>query len=914
MSYSEIYTRRNWQNDPDTSTPLDADNLNAMDAALKTIDTRVVNIGNDAVYPSDIENALYGQPTIDQTTGIITFPKKGGGSYTLDTLLEKIVTNWTFDAATQSIILTLPDGSTQSIPLSSFIAETEFVDTSSIAFTVANHQVQAVVKDHSIGDQQMQTSYKAECEAARDDAEDSADASADSALDSEAWATGKRAGSDVPSTDPTYNNNSKYYSEQADALGQAQAENSEAWANGTRGGVDVPSTDPAYHNNAKYWKDQAQAIAGGGVTTFNGRTGDVTPASSDYDASQIDYDNTASSLTATDVQDAIDEVAGALHKEEVTVTGNPLSFTTDSSQVASNTVITLEPIQAGSGDPSPSNVRAISGYEKVEVVACGKNVCDEEWELGTLNNDTGAELNVSDRIRSKNFIPVFPGTSYYFKNGGSGNIYTWFYDINKNFISFTSTNNAIVSTPSNAYFIRLSPNATYGATYGNNISVNYPSTATAYEPYNPLTDFSIAMPSTIYGGTLDVESGELTVDKGIIVYDGSSDEEWIKNNYFTNTYYIAKKPINFNTAYSCNSYIEKTSPDEAAQCFTIGTFINFKDSINGASLSAWKAYIASNNIQVIYTLATPITYNLTPHQVALLQGANVVTTNGTSMSLTYRNGEVAKLSDLRGLANSINADVVKASNRNLLDNPWFTVNQRGITSGSTIHNGYTVDRWKTSYGSSMGTWSVSSSGFTITAAAGTYAQITQVLENPSDFDGKQVTLSALLSNGTIYSYSFIRVDGTEQTKAIGNFRIRWHSNGAILFFALNGSSYTIRAVKLEIGSTSTLHLDTAPDYTTELLKCQRHYYEITLTTLGYALGTTKLDLSQQFFPTEMRIAPTASFTEVYYRLGDDAWTTASNVGSTPTKDRWGLRIITTGLTNGQAYLVSIGKVTFSAEL
>lgn len=260
MSYSEIYTRRNWQNEPDTSTPLDADNLNAMDAALKIIDTRVVNIGNDAVYPSDIENALYGQPTIDQTTGIITFPKKGGGSYTLDTLLEKIVTNWTFDAATQSIILTLPDGSTQSIPLSSFITENEFIDTNSIAFTVTNHQVQAVVKDHSIGDQQMQTSYKAECEAARDDAEDSADASADSALDSEAWATGKRAGSDVPSTDPTYNNNSKYYSEQADALGQAQAENSEAWANGTRGGVDVPSTDPAYHNNAKYWKDQAQAV------------------------------------------------------------------------------------------------------------------------------------------------------------------------------------------------------------------------------------------------------------------------------------------------------------------------------------------------------------------------------------------------------------------------------------------------------------------------------------------------------------------------------------------------------------------------------------------------------------------------------------------------------------------------------
>ena len=32
----------------------------------------------------------------------------------------------------------------------------------------------------------------------------------------EAWAVGKRRGVDVPSTDPTYHNNSKYYAQQAD--------------------------------------------------------------------------------------------------------------------------------------------------------------------------------------------------------------------------------------------------------------------------------------------------------------------------------------------------------------------------------------------------------------------------------------------------------------------------------------------------------------------------------------------------------------------------------------------------------------------------------------------------------------------------------------------------------------------------
>ena len=52
------------------------------------------------------------------------------------------------------------------------------------------------------------------------------------------------------------------------------------------------------------------AGATGGVASFNGRTGVVTPAAHDYDGDQVDYDNTTSGLTATDVQAAIDEVNG----------------------------------------------------------------------------------------------------------------------------------------------------------------------------------------------------------------------------------------------------------------------------------------------------------------------------------------------------------------------------------------------------------------------------------------------------------------------------------------------------------------------------------------------------------------------------------------------------------------------------
>jgi hypothetical protein len=45
------------------------------------------------------------------------------------------------------------------------------------------------------------------------------------------------------------------------------------------------------------------------VNSVFGRTGIISAQASDYDADQIDYDNTTSGLAATDVQDAIDELA-----------------------------------------------------------------------------------------------------------------------------------------------------------------------------------------------------------------------------------------------------------------------------------------------------------------------------------------------------------------------------------------------------------------------------------------------------------------------------------------------------------------------------------------------------------------------------------------------------------------------------
>lgn len=87
---------------------------------------------------------------------------------------------------------------------------------------------------------------------------------------------------------------------------QASSKLSESWAvggTGTRTGEDT--------NNAKYWSEQAQNAAGGGVTSFNGRSGAVAPQTGDYTAAMV----------GADAQGAAGVVQGNLntHAENTTV-------------------------------------------------------------------------------------------------------------------------------------------------------------------------------------------------------------------------------------------------------------------------------------------------------------------------------------------------------------------------------------------------------------------------------------------------------------------------------------------------------------------------------------------------------------------------------------------------------------------
>ena len=84
-----------------------------------------------------------------------------------------------------------------------------------------------------------------------------------------------------------------------------------------------------------------------------------------------------------------------------TLTGAIVSFIANASKAINSLVVTIKPQQSGSGDPSPDNVRPITGRTGAKVNRTGKNLCDINTDIkyGTgsnYNQSVGASLSVGD--------------------------------------------------------------------------------------------------------------------------------------------------------------------------------------------------------------------------------------------------------------------------------------------------------------------------------------------------------------------------------------------------------------------------------------------------------------------------------------------------------------------------------------
>ena len=184
-------------------------------------------------------------------------------------------------------------------------------------------------------------------------------------------------------------------------------------------------------------------------------------------------------------------------------------------------------------------------------------------------------------------------------------------------------------------------------------------------------------------------------------------------------------------------------------------------------------------------------------------------------------------------------------NPNLLINPDFKINQRGISGTFSEVDKYFVDRWKLV----SGTVTVNSDG-TITLNG----RIEQVFETPP-------TLETPLTLETVLNYeAYFTVSSDGGSIGVSCYMERTSDKFIvkILSVVVEGSGDIISWTKLEAGASATPFI--APDPVEELRKCQRYYRVITNTMIQPYMYYTNLLL--YFIPIkDMRddgVAPTVT--------------------------------------------------------
>lgn len=170
----------NWQNSPSVSTPINESNLNKMDKAIGVIDDRVVALDTTKANVTDLLTAV-ADVTFDEKTGTFTVKKKNGATTKIDTKLEKLAVNFTYDATNQRLVLTLDDGTIQYVDLKTLVTELDFLDSNTVFFYVNNGKVTANILKGSITDEYLEPNYLANLKVYAEQASSSASTAVESA-------------------------------------------------------------------------------------------------------------------------------------------------------------------------------------------------------------------------------------------------------------------------------------------------------------------------------------------------------------------------------------------------------------------------------------------------------------------------------------------------------------------------------------------------------------------------------------------------------------------------------------------------------------------------------------------------------------------------------------------------------------
>ena len=371
-----------------------------------------------------------------------------------------------------------------------------------------------------------------------------------------------------------------------------------------------------------------------------------------------------------------------------------------------------EPVQEGSGTPSPENIRPIKGRDSVTVERCGENVIeflstedsssdikiavDAEKNI-TLNGTLAGKGNISIGTCRLHWVAGKTYTMYVKKVGGSvslgsGDGITFAYalfttDYNHFFRGDTNSTNLDVYIASDAALVETELvfmlQCWRKGTVFNNFKfqievVEGTTTPSTYAPYNGQTN-TLTPPETVYGGEVDAVSSEGQETQKLVILNGT--ESWnswginAHNPAITGFYTYDINDYDAINSKGICSHLETPNQDvwggrNAGIGFaTVGSSRYFMFSMMTSSLpdisaghevASLKAYLAAQNdagtpVQIAYKLAEPVPFTATGAQpLSALAGVNTVLTDADSATVTGRADPIKRITDSEDAVASIN--------------------------------------------------------------------------------------------------------------------------------------------------------------------------------------------------------------------------------------------------------------------
>ncbi len=265
---------------------------------------------------------------------------------------------------------------------------------------------------------------------------------------------------------------------------------------------------------------------------------------------------------------------------------------------------------------------SLLSIQMVGIESVGFNQWDELWEVGGVRQTDGTLIGYSDRIRSKNYIPVIGGQTYYI-NALYGVMAC--YDGNKDYIGNVPYRNATVSgqyyldMPANACYVRFAMGMAYGTTYKNDICINLsdPAHNGTYKPYRRQTrsipTINLRSAGRVYDELLENEriTRMSEVDLGTLNWQTSTDAT---GQYFYATLSGAKPAAWASLAGNIKCAIYDTVPSTNVQDKNIAISANNSTIyIRDATYDTAASFkTAMSGVYVVFELTTPTITTINP--------------------------------------------------------------------------------------------------------------------------------------------------------------------------------------------------------------------------------------------------------------------------------------------------------------